>query len=85
MKENNLYILGIEKVGKLFLEYFIFVIIGMILILLYNIIDSVFIGYGVGVMVILGLVIFFLLMNLLVVFCILVGVGGVIIFFICLG
>lgn len=53
--------------------------------LFYNIIDSIFIGYGVGFMVIFGLVIIFLLMNLVVVFCVLILVGGVIILFICLG
>ena len=48
MKENNPHILGTEKVGKLLLEYSIPAIIGMTLTSLYNIIDSVFIGHGVG-------------------------------------
>ena len=76
MKENNPHILGTEKVGKLLLEYSIPAIIGMTLTSLYNIIDSVFIGHGVGAMAISGLAISFLLMNLLVAFCTLVGVGG---------
>ena len=50
MKENNPHILGTEKVGKLLLEYSIPAIIGMTLTSLYNIIDSVFIGHGVGAM-----------------------------------
>ena len=76
MKENNPHILGTEKVGKLLLEYSIPAIIGMTLTSLYNIIDSVFIGHGVGAMAISGLAISFPLMNLLVAFCTLVGVGG---------
>ena len=48
----------------------------MTLTSLYNIIDSVFIGHGVGAMAISGLAISFPLMNLLVAFCTLVGVGG---------
>ena len=66
MKENNPHILGTEKVGKLLLEYSIPAIIGMTLTSLYNIIDSVFIGHGVGAMAISGLAISFPLMNLLV-------------------
>ena len=76
MKENNPHILGTEKVGKLLLEYSIPAIIGMTLTSLYNIIDSVFIGHGVGAMAISGLAISFTLMTLLVAFCTLVGVGG---------
>ena len=75
MKENNPHILGTEKVGKLLLEYSIPAIIGMTLTSLYNIIDSVFIGHGVGAMAISGLAISFPLMNLLVAFCTLVGVA----------
>ncbi len=85
MKENNPHILGTEKVGKLLLEYSIPAIIGMTLTSLYNIIDSVFIGHGVGAMAISGLAISFPLMNLLVAFCTLVGVGGATISSICLG
>ena len=51
-------------------------IIGMTLTSLYNIIDSVFIGHGVGALAISGLAISFPLMNLLVAFFTLVGVGG---------
>lgn len=76
MAENNPHILGTEKIGKLLVEYSIPAIIGMTLTSLYNIIDSVFIGHGVGAMAISGLAISFPLMNLLVAFCTLVGVGG---------
>lgn len=76
MKENNPHILGKAPIGKLLVEYSIPAIIGMTLTSLYNIIDSIFIGHGVGALAISGLAITFPLMNLLVAFCTLVGVGG---------
>ncbi len=41
-------ILGTEPIGKLLLQYSIPAIIGMTITSLYNIIDSIFIGHGVG-------------------------------------
>ena len=76
MKENNPHILGEAPIGKLLVEYSIPAIIGMTLTSLYNIIDSIFIGHGVGALAISGLAITFPLMNLPVAFCTLVGVGG---------
>lgn len=76
MKENNPHILGEAPIGKLLVEYSIPAIIGMTLTSLYNIIDSIFIGHGVGALAISSLAITFPLMNLLVAFCTLVGVGG---------
>ena len=76
MKENNPHILGEAPIGKLLVEYSIPAIIGMTLTSLYNIIDRIFIGHGVGALAISGLAITFPLMNLLVAFCTLVGVGG---------
>lgn len=76
MKENNPHILGEAPIGKLLVEYSIPAIIGMTLTSLYNIIDSIFIGHGVGALAISGLAITFPLMNLLVAFCTQVGVGG---------
>ena len=43
-------ILGTEPIGKLLLQYSIPAIIGMTITSLYNIIDSIFIGHGVGPM-----------------------------------
>ena len=76
MEENNPHVLGNAPIGKLLLQYSIPAIIGMTLTSLYNIIDSIFIGHGVGALAISGLAITFPLMNLLVAFCTLVGVGG---------
>ena len=74
--DNNPHILGTERIGKLLLQYSIPAIIGMTLTSLNNIIDSVFIGHGVGPLAISGLAISFPLMNLIMAFCTLVGVGG---------
>ena len=69
-------ILGTEPIGKLLLQYSIPAIIGMTITSLYNIIDSIFIGHGVGPMAISGLAITFPLMNLVVAFCVLISAGG---------
>ena len=51
---NNAHILGTERIGKLLVQYSIPAIIGMTITSLYNIIDSIFIGHGVGPMGIAG-------------------------------
>ena len=58
------------------MQYSIPAIIGMTITSLYNIIDSIFIGHGVGPMGIAGLAITFPLMNLVVAFCTMVSAGG---------
>lgn len=58
------------------MQYSIPAIIGMTIVSLYHIIDSIFIGHGVGPMAISGLAITFPLMNLAVAFNTLVGAGG---------
>ena len=69
MSKNDPHILGKESIGKLLLQYSIPAIIGMTITSIYNIIDSIFIGHGVGAMAIAGLAISFPLMNLVVAFC----------------
>ncbi len=73
---NNPHVLGTERIGKLLLQYSIPAIVSMIIVSLYNIIDSIFIGHGVGPMAIAGLAISFPLMNLMAAFCNLVAAGG---------
>ena len=70
-------ILGTEPIGKLLLQYSIPAIIGMTITSLYNIIDSIFIGHGVGPMAISGLAITFPLMNLVVAFCVLITISSI--------
>ena len=54
MSKNDPHILGKESIGKLLLQYSIPAIIGMTITSIYNIIDSIFIGHGVGAMAIVG-------------------------------
>ena len=76
MNENNPHLMGTEPIGKLLLQYSIPAIIGMTIVSLYNIIDSIFIGHGVGSMAIAGLAITFPMMNLTAAFGNLVSAGG---------
>lgn len=76
MSKNDPHTLGKERIGKLLLQYSIPAIIGMTITSIYNIIDSIFIGHGVGAMAIAGLAVSFPLMNLVVAFCTLVSAGG---------
>ncbi|MDR0891116.1 MAG: MATE family efflux transporter [Mediterranea sp.] len=68
--------LGTEKIGKLLMQYAIPAIIAMTAASLYNMVDSIFIGQGVGALAISGLAITFPLMNLAAAFGSLVGVGA---------
>ena len=76
MSKNDPHVLGKERVGKLLLQYSIPAIIGMTITSIYNIIDSIFIGHGIGAMAIAGLAVSFPLMNLVVAFGTLVSAGG---------
>ena len=77
MKENDkLHALGHEPIGKLLVRYSLPAIAGMVIFSLYNVIDSIFIGHGVGSMAISGLAVAFPLMNLEFAFGLLVGIGG---------
>lgn len=69
-------VLGTESIWKLLLQFAIPSVIAMTASSLYNIIDSIFIGQGVGPLAISGLAISFPLMNLSAAFGSLVGAGG---------
>ncbi len=69
-------ILGTDPIGKLLLKYSLPAIVASLATSLYNIVDSIFIGRGVGPMAISGLAITFPLMNLVIGFCTLIAVGG---------
>lgn len=68
--------LGTESIGRLLVQYSVPAIIASVATSLYNIVDSIFIGQGVGAMAIAGLAITFPLMNLVIAFCTLIAVGG---------
>jgi len=69
-------ILGTEKISKLLMQFALPAIIAMTASSIYNIVDSIFIGHGVGALAISGLAITFPLMNLAAAFGSLVGVGA---------
>ncbi|UKI39546.1 MAG: MATE family efflux transporter [Alistipes putredinis] len=68
--------LGTERVRKLLIQYAVPAIIAMTASSLYNMVDSIFIGHGVGPLAISGLALTFPLMNLAAAFGSLVGVGA---------
>ena len=68
--------LGTQNIGKLLMKYAGPAIIAMTASSLYNMIDSIFIGHGVGPLAISGLAVTFPLMNLSAAFGSLVGVGA---------
>lgn len=68
--------LGTENIGRLLMQYAVPAIIAMTASSLYNMVDSIFIGHGVGPMAISGLALTFPLMNLGAAFGSLVGVGA---------
>lgn len=76
VQDNTPLVLGTEKIGKLLMQYAIPAIIAMTASSLYNMVDSIFIGHGVGPLAIAGLAITFPLMNLAAAFGSLVGVGA---------
>lgn len=68
--------LGTEKISKLLRQYAVPAIIAMTASSLYNMVDSIFIGHGIGKFAIAGLALTFPLMNLGAAFGALVGVGA---------
>ena len=68
--------LGTERVGKLLKQYALPAIIAQTASSLYNMVDSIFIGQGVGPLAISGLAVTFPLMNLSTAFGTLVGAGA---------
>lgn len=82
---NSPMSLGTNSISKLLIQYSVPAIIASVAASLYNIIDSIFIGRGVGAMAIAGLAITFPLMNLVMAFCTLIAAGGATISSICLG
>lgn len=68
--------LGTESISSLLRKYALPAIIAMTASSLYNMVDSIFIGQGVGALAISGLAVTFPLMNLSTAFGTLVGIGG---------
>ena len=68
--------LGQKSIGRLLAQYSVPAIIASVATSLYNIVDSIFIGRGVGPMAIAGLAITFPVMNLSAALGVLIGAGG---------
>lgn len=68
--------LGTERIGKLLMQYAVPAIIAMTAASLYNMVDSIFIGQGVGALAISGLAVTFPFMNLSAAFGAGVGIGS---------
>ena len=65
-----------ENVGKLIWDYSLPAVVGTIAMSLYNIVDRIFIGQGVGPLALSGLALAFPIMIILMAFGLLVGVGA---------
>lgn len=76
MSESTPLTLGTENIKKLLMRYAIPAIVAMTAASLYNMMDSIFIGQGVGPVAIAGLAVTFPFMNLAAAFGSLVGVGA---------
>lgn len=68
--------LGTKPVGALLLQYALPAIVAMVATSLYNMVDSIFIGQGVGPLAIAGLTITFPFMNLSAAFGAAIGIGS---------
>lgn len=68
--------LGTKPVGSLLMQYALPAIVAMVASSLYNMVDSIFIGQGVGALAISGLAITFPFMNLSVAFGAAIGIGS---------
>jgi len=76
MTNNAPLELGTESIGKLLKQYALPSIVAMTAASLYNIVDSIFIGHGVGPLALSGLAVSFPFSNLSAAFGAMVGVGG---------
>lgn len=74
--KESLVELRTAPVGKLLWRYSLPAVVGMVVMSLYNVIDRIFIGQGVGAEAIAGLAITFPVMNLSAALGVLVGAGG---------
>lgn len=75
-KSNSPLDLGVKPIGNLLRQYAIPAIVAMTASSLYNMVDSIFIGHGVGPLAISGLALTFPFMNLSAAFGAMVGVGA---------
>ena len=75
-RSNRLQELDSAPLGKLLLKYSLPAVVGIVVMSIYNIIDRIFIGHGVGADAIAGLAITFPVMNVSAAFGVLIGAGA---------
>jgi len=68
--------LGVDPIGKLLIEFSLPAIVAMIATALYNVVDSIFVGRGVGPLALTAVTIAFPIMIMLMAFGMLVGIGA---------
>lgn len=68
--------LGTENIGKLLLKFSIPSVIGMVVNMLYNIVDRIFVGRGVGSIALSGVAVTFPIVNVIMGFAMLAGIGA---------
>lgn len=74
--QGNLEVLATGKIGRLLWDYSLPAVVGMLVMSLYNVIDRIFIGQGVGPEAIAGLAITFPVMNISAALGVLIGAGA---------
>ena len=74
--QGNLQILATGSIAKLLWDYSLPAVVGMLVMSLYNVIDRIFIGQGVGPDAIAGLAITFPVMNVSAALGVLIGAGA---------
>lgn len=75
-KENSIARLGTDSIGRLLWQYSLPAVVGVVVMSLYNVMDRIFIGRGVGADAIAGLAVTFPVMNLSAAIGLLVGTGA---------
>lgn len=77
MKESDgSQFMGTEDIRKLLIKFSVPAIVGMIVNALYNVVDRIFVGQGVNTFALSGITIAFPIMNILIAFAMLVGIGA---------
>jgi len=84
MQENN-HILADERVGRLLVSLSTPAMIGMFVTALYNVVDAIFVGRGVGTLAIAGIAIVFPIQIVVMAIAQMLGIGGAAIISIALG
>lgn len=74
--ERNIYELETKSIGKLMWQYFLPAFTGVVVNSLYNIVDRIFIGHGVGAYALAGLSSVFPIMIIIMAFGMLIGIGA---------